>query len=144
MIKLGRPTVRSSHVSRLTTCPFPTTWQMQHCLPPRWPSVCPYARLVVAALSAASSPVVRAVRISRRLPVACSPVPDRFSDSRRDAAAIDFPLFPWSCVDVSGGHLSTCCLMKMAAASLLHYFRMNSAHRVLQPSVTVEINFLWF
>ena len=90
-------------------------------------------------LSAAPPPVARTVRITRR-----PPIPGRFSDSRRDAAAIDCPLFPWSRVDVSDGHLSTCYLMKMAAASSLDRIRMKSAHRVLQPSVMVEINFFWF
>ena len=40
--------------------------------------------------------------------------------------------------------LSTCCLMKMAAASSLDRIRMKTAHRVLQPSVTVGIHFFWF
>ena len=66
MIKLVQATVPSLHDYRLTNCSSPTTWQMQRCLPPRRPSVRPYARLAVAALSAAPPPVARAVHIYRR------------------------------------------------------------------------------
>ena len=64
--------------------------------------------------------------------------------SRRDAAAIDCPLFPWSRVDISVGHPSTCGLMVMAAVSSLDHIRIKSVQRVLQSSVTVEFNFFWF
>ena len=144
MIKLVRPTVRSSHVCCLITCPSPTTWQMQHCLPPRRPFVRSCARLAVAALVAVRRPSAIRPRCPHLPLTACLPVPGRFSDSRRDSAAIDCPLFPRSRANVSGGHLSTCCLMKMAAASSLDRIHMMSAHQVLQPSVTFEINFFWF
>ena len=148
MIKLVHPTALSSHVCRhqrgyQTTCPSPTTgissigclsvgrpstrtltWQLQHLLPSAAPS--------------AGRP-----RCPRLPSTARSLVPGRFSFSRRFAAAIDCSLFPRSRVEVSG-YVSTCCLMKMAAASSLDHICMKSAHRFLQPSVTVAINFFWF
>ena len=104
MIKLVRLTVRSSHFCRLTTCPSPTTWQMQRSLPHRRPSVRPHARLAVAVLVAVRCPSAGHPRCLHLLSTARSPVPGRFSDSRRDTAAIDCPR---SRVDVSGGHLNT-------------------------------------
>ena len=143
MIKLVRPTVRSSHVCRLTTCLSPTPWQMQRCMPPRRPSVRPYARVAVAALVAVRRGHPRSLHLpstARRLFAGTRSLL-RF---RRDAAAINCLLLPRSRVDVSGGHLRTCYLMTMADASSLDRTRMKSAHRVLQPSVTVKINFFWF
>ena len=121
MIKLVRLTAWSSHVCRHPARPpddllvsyYPTTRHMQCCRP----SIHPYARLAVATLVAA--PSASRPRCSRLPSIARSLLPGRFSDSRRDAAAIDCPLFPRSRVDVSGGHVSTCCLMKMASASSL-------------------------
>ena len=129
MIKLVRSTARSSHV----------------CLHPARPPAhlpVPYARLAVAALVAVRRPpppLARAVHVSCRPPVARSPVPGRFSDCHRDAATIDWPLFPRSRVDVSGGHLSTCCLIKMAAASSLDRICMKSAHRFIQQGSRSKI-----
>ena len=138
MIKLVRPTARLSlarlllpNICSVVCLPVgrPSTrtlaWQLQH-------------------LSPSAAPSAGRPRCPRLLSTARSPVPGRFSDSPRDAAAIDCPLFPQSRVDVSGGHVSTCCLMKMAAASSLDRICMKTAHRFFQPSVTVEINFLQF
>ena len=144
MIKLVRPIAQSSYV-----CRHPVR-------PPDHLPVSYY--LADAVLSASPSPVGPPVSspgscsTCRRSPALSasapssgrSPVPGRFSDSRRDTAAIDCPLFPRSRVDVSGDHLSTCCLIKWRLPVLLDRICMKSAHWVLQPSVTVEINFFWF
>ena len=122
MIKLVRSTARSSHVCRHPAAAWPLArlllsgicsvvclligrpsthtlaWQLQH-------------------LSPSAAPSAGRPRCLHLLSTARSPVSGLFSDSRRDAAVIDCPLFPRSRVDVSGGHVSTCCLMKMAAAS---------------------------
>ena len=146
MIKLVRPTVRSSHVCHLTTCPSPTTWQMLRCLPPCRPSVRPYARLAVAAL-------VSVCRLSAGRP-RCPHLP---STARRPFTSTRSLLrFPPRC---SCYRLSVVPMVSRrrqrrppkyvlfyenAAASSLDRIRMKSVHRVLQPSVTVEINFFCF
>ena len=147
MIQLVRLTARSSHVCRHPARPpdhLPIAYYLADAVlsgspsavrpPVRSPGSCSACRRPPL-----TPPVVHAVRVSRRPPVRRYQV----SDSRRDAAAIDCPLFPRSRVDISGGHLSTCCLMKMAAASSLDHICMKSAHRVLHLNVTVEINFFW-
>ena len=150
MIKLVRPPARLSHVCRHPSQPpdhLPVSYYLADAALSASPSAVrpPVHSLGVAALVAPSAaPSAARLRCPRLPSTARSPVPGHFSDSRRDAAAIDCPLFSRSRVEVSGGHLSTCCLMKMAAASSLDCIRKKSAHRIRQPSVTVEINFFCF
>ena len=126
MIKLVRPTARSSHVCRHPARP-PDDLPVSLLLPGICSIVClpisrPSTRTLawqLQPLSPLAGPFAGRPRSLRLPSTARSSVPGRFSDSHRDAAAIDCPLFPRSRVDVSGGHVSTCCLMKMVPASSL-------------------------
>ena len=149
MIKLIHPTARSSHVCCHPARPpdhLPVSYYLADATLSASPSVVrlPLRSLAVAALVAIHCPL-------RRSPASSASSIDRpFAGSRSllrfppRLACDRCPLFPRSHVDVSGGHLSTCCLIKLAAGSSLDRFRMKSAHRVLHTSVTVEINFFWF
>ena len=86
-------------------------------------------------------PVARAVRVSRRPPVRRYQVASQIPAETQLRSIVRCSQ---SRVDVSGGHVSTCFVMKMVTASSLKRICMKSAHRFLQPSVTVAINFFWF
>ena len=151
MIKLVRSTARSSHVWRYPARSpdhLPVSYYPAYAALSAFPSaVRPPTRALAWQLQPLSRPTASSASRPHcpRLPSTTrSQVPGRFSDSRRDAAAIDCPLFPRSRVDVSGDNVSTCCLMKMAAFSSLDRICKKSDHRFLQPSVTVEINFFGF
>ena len=151
MIKLVRLTARLSHVCRHPARPpdhLPVSYYLADAALSACPSaVCPPVRsLAVAALVAVRHPLRRSPALSTS-PIDCPSPVRRYQVASQIPAESSCdrlsPLFPWSLVDVSGSYLSTCCLMKMAAASSLECIHMKSAHRFCQPSVTVEINFFW-
>ena len=140
MIKLVCLTARSSHVCRHPARPpdhLLVSYYLADAALSAFPSVVRSPKHSPGSCSACRRlpPIRRSPALSAS-PVDRSPVPGHFSDSRWDAGAIDCPLFPLSHVDVSGGHLSTCCLMKMAAASSLDRFCMKSVSS--GPTITCD------